>query len=217
MSGCWEGHQACWAAGEGAPAVAAAQGGPAQPAWEWPEGEALAPASSLRGSPVLCKGQLLPLALCGRVSAGKSRLYSWWLTPPPTPLACRFQEKGNLEVLLFSIQSKLRANNRKLYVPREGRSISDINKVAPRGPERGSGPWGPAAHRGPELRGPCPPATTTLPLSLARPGAGWRRPSTSGRWPCGTNSFARKSWSCWPSALTTRLPCGRPGWARTSG
>ncbi|XP_060114613.1 spectrin beta chain, non-erythrocytic 4 [Heteronotia binoei] len=41
----------------------------------------------------------------------------------------RFQEKGNLEVLLFSIQSKLRANNRKLYVPREGRSISDINKA----------------------------------------------------------------------------------------
>nr|XP_056701927.1 spectrin beta chain, non-erythrocytic 4 [Euleptes europaea] len=41
----------------------------------------------------------------------------------------RFQEKGNLEVLLFSIQSKLRANNRKLYVPREGKSISDINKA----------------------------------------------------------------------------------------
>ncbi|XP_054855022.1 spectrin beta chain, non-erythrocytic 4 [Eublepharis macularius] len=41
----------------------------------------------------------------------------------------RFQEKGNLEVLLFSIQSKLRANNRKLYVPQEGRSISDINKA----------------------------------------------------------------------------------------
>lgn len=31
--------------------------------------------------------------------------------------------------MLFSIQSKLRANNRKLYIPREGRSISDINKV----------------------------------------------------------------------------------------
>lgn len=47
----------------------------------------------------------------------------------PVPFACRFQEKGNLEVLLFSIQSKLRANNRKLYVPKEGKSISDINKV----------------------------------------------------------------------------------------
>uniref|UniRef100_A0A8C4KD52 Spectrin beta, non-erythrocytic 4 n=1 Tax=Dromaius novaehollandiae TaxID=8790 RepID=A0A8C4KD52_DRONO len=41
----------------------------------------------------------------------------------------KFQEKGNLEVLLFTIQSKLRANNRKLYVPSEGKSISDINKA----------------------------------------------------------------------------------------
>lgn len=47
----------------------------------------------------------------------------------PVAFAHRFQEKGNLEVLLFSIQSKLRANNRKLYVPKEGKSISDINKV----------------------------------------------------------------------------------------
>ncbi|XP_068935619.1 spectrin beta chain, non-erythrocytic 4 isoform X2 [Petaurus breviceps papuanus] len=41
----------------------------------------------------------------------------------------KFQEKGNLEVLLFSIQSKLRASNRRLYVPREGCSIADINKA----------------------------------------------------------------------------------------
>ncbi|XP_009076363.1 PREDICTED: spectrin beta chain, non-erythrocytic 4-like, partial [Acanthisitta chloris] len=41
----------------------------------------------------------------------------------------KFQEKGNLEVLLFTIQSKLRATNRKLYIPSEGKSISDINKV----------------------------------------------------------------------------------------
>ncbi|XP_050193510.1 spectrin beta chain, non-erythrocytic 4-like, partial [Myiozetetes cayanensis] len=41
----------------------------------------------------------------------------------------KFQEKGNLEVLLFTIQSRLRATNRKLYVPSEGRSISDINKA----------------------------------------------------------------------------------------
>lgn len=32
-------------------------------------------------------------------------------------------------MLLFTIQSQLRAANRKLYVPGEGRSISDINKV----------------------------------------------------------------------------------------
>lgn len=41
----------------------------------------------------------------------------------------RFQDKGNLEVLLFTIQSKLRANNQKLYVPHDGKLISDINKV----------------------------------------------------------------------------------------
>ena len=41
----------------------------------------------------------------------------------------KFTEKGNLEVLLFTIQSKLRANNQKVYTPREGRLISDINKV----------------------------------------------------------------------------------------
>ncbi|XP_065520319.1 spectrin beta chain, non-erythrocytic 4-like isoform X6 [Lathamus discolor] len=41
----------------------------------------------------------------------------------------KFQEKGNLEVLLFSIQSKLRATDRRLYVPSEGKSIADINKA----------------------------------------------------------------------------------------
>ncbi|XP_005351737.1 spectrin beta chain, non-erythrocytic 2 [Microtus ochrogaster] len=41
----------------------------------------------------------------------------------------KFTEKGNLEVLLFTVQSKLRANNQKVYTPREGRLISDINKA----------------------------------------------------------------------------------------
>ncbi|XP_028652270.1 spectrin beta chain, non-erythrocytic 4-like [Erpetoichthys calabaricus] len=41
----------------------------------------------------------------------------------------KFQEKGNLEVLLFTIQSKLRANNQKPYVPSDGKLISDINKA----------------------------------------------------------------------------------------
>uniref|UniRef100_A0A8C4YQG1 Spectrin beta, non-erythrocytic 4 n=1 Tax=Gopherus evgoodei TaxID=1825980 RepID=A0A8C4YQG1_9SAUR len=41
----------------------------------------------------------------------------------------KFQEKGNLEVLLFSVQSRLRAQGRKLYVPSEGRGIADINKA----------------------------------------------------------------------------------------
>ncbi|KAG7231730.1 hypothetical protein INR49_010443 [Caranx melampygus] len=39
------------------------------------------------------------------------------------------QKKGNLEVLLFTIQSKMRANNQKVYTPREGKLISDINKA----------------------------------------------------------------------------------------
>ncbi|KAL5276086.1 SPTBN1 family protein [Megaselia abdita] len=41
----------------------------------------------------------------------------------------KFVEKGNLEVLLFSLQSKMRANNQKPYTPKEGKMISDINKA----------------------------------------------------------------------------------------
>ena len=39
-----------------------------------------------------------------------------------------FEEKGNLEVLLFTIQSKLRAQNLRPYLPREGKLIADINR-----------------------------------------------------------------------------------------
>ncbi|XP_051900167.1 spectrin beta chain, non-erythrocytic 4-like isoform X2 [Pristis pectinata] len=41
----------------------------------------------------------------------------------------KFDEKGKLEVLLFTIQSKLRANNQRPYVPPEGRLISDVNRA----------------------------------------------------------------------------------------
>jgi len=41
----------------------------------------------------------------------------------------KFDEKGNLEVLLFTLQSKMRANNQKPYTPKEGKMISDINKA----------------------------------------------------------------------------------------
>ena len=41
----------------------------------------------------------------------------------------RFEEKGNLEVLLFTIQSKLRAQNLRPYLPREGKLIADINRA----------------------------------------------------------------------------------------
>jgi spectrin beta len=40
----------------------------------------------------------------------------------------RFAEKGNLEVLLFTLQSKERANQQIPYQPREGKMISDINR-----------------------------------------------------------------------------------------
>ncbi|XP_067406754.1 spectrin beta chain, erythrocytic isoform X2 [Emydura macquarii macquarii] len=41
----------------------------------------------------------------------------------------KFQEKGNLEVLLFTIQSRMRANNQKAYTPHEGRLVCDINRA----------------------------------------------------------------------------------------
>lgn len=41
----------------------------------------------------------------------------------------KFVEKGNLEVLLFTLQSKMRANNQKPYTPKEGKMVSDINKA----------------------------------------------------------------------------------------
>ncbi|TKS67942.1 Spectrin beta chain, non-erythrocytic 1 [Collichthys lucidus] len=58
---------------------------------------------------------------------------SYTLSPTPCLLHpvsyTLFTEKGNLEVLLFTIQSKMRANNQKVYMPREGKLISDINKA----------------------------------------------------------------------------------------
>ncbi|KAA3676090.1 spectrin beta [Paragonimus westermani] len=41
----------------------------------------------------------------------------------------KFEEKGGLEVLLFTIRSKLRANNQTSYNPPEGRLIADINRA----------------------------------------------------------------------------------------
>ncbi|XP_037341699.2 spectrin beta chain, erythrocytic isoform X2 [Pungitius pungitius] len=40
----------------------------------------------------------------------------------------KFQEKGNLEVLLFTIQSRMRANNQRVYTPKEGALVADINR-----------------------------------------------------------------------------------------
>jgi len=41
----------------------------------------------------------------------------------------KFMEKGNLEVLLFTLQSKMRANNKTPYFPKEGKTIVDINRA----------------------------------------------------------------------------------------
>ncbi|XP_056283080.1 spectrin beta chain, erythrocytic isoform X2 [Pseudoliparis swirei] len=41
----------------------------------------------------------------------------------------KFQEKGNLEVLLFTILSRMRANNQRVYTPKEGALVADINKA----------------------------------------------------------------------------------------
>ncbi|XP_062862945.1 spectrin beta chain, erythrocytic [Trichomycterus rosablanca] len=41
----------------------------------------------------------------------------------------KFQEKGNLEILLFTIQSRMRANNQKVYTPKEGALVADINRA----------------------------------------------------------------------------------------
>lgn len=41
----------------------------------------------------------------------------------------KFAEKGNLEILLFTLQSKMRANYQKPYLPNEGKMISDVNRA----------------------------------------------------------------------------------------
>ncbi|XP_053553688.1 spectrin beta chain, erythrocytic [Bombina bombina] len=41
----------------------------------------------------------------------------------------KYNEKGYLEVLLFTIQSRMRENNQKLYVPQDGKLVSDINRA----------------------------------------------------------------------------------------
>lgn len=41
----------------------------------------------------------------------------------------KFVEKGNLEILLFTIQSRMRTSNQRMYFPPEGKMISDINRA----------------------------------------------------------------------------------------
>lgn len=41
----------------------------------------------------------------------------------------KFTEKGNLEIALFTLHSRLRANNQRPYIPSEGKTINDINRA----------------------------------------------------------------------------------------
>lgn len=41
----------------------------------------------------------------------------------------KFADKGNLEIALFTIQSRLRANNQRPYVAGEGKTINDVNRA----------------------------------------------------------------------------------------
>ncbi|KAM5129946.1 spectrin beta chain, erythrocytic [Mantella aurantiaca] len=41
----------------------------------------------------------------------------------------KFKEKGDLEIRLFTIQSKMRENKQRVYVPRDGQLVSDINRA----------------------------------------------------------------------------------------
>uniref|UniRef100_A0A6G1SQG5 Spectrin beta chain n=1 Tax=Aceria tosichella TaxID=561515 RepID=A0A6G1SQG5_9ACAR len=41
----------------------------------------------------------------------------------------KFSDKGNLEIALFTIQSRLRANNQKPYTPGDGKTLNDINRA----------------------------------------------------------------------------------------
>uniref|UniRef100_A0A914C484 Spectrin beta chain n=1 Tax=Acrobeloides nanus TaxID=290746 RepID=A0A914C484_9BILA len=41
----------------------------------------------------------------------------------------KFVEKGELEILLFTLQSRMKANNQRPFIPMEGKKIADINKA----------------------------------------------------------------------------------------
>uniref|UniRef100_A0A674GYF9 Spectrin beta chain n=1 Tax=Taeniopygia guttata TaxID=59729 RepID=A0A674GYF9_TAEGU len=57
---------------------------------------------------------------------GQLQAFSAYRTTEKPP---RFEDKGSLEVLLFSLRSRLRANNQRQFVPREGTHSADINRA----------------------------------------------------------------------------------------
>lgn len=42
---------------------------------------------------------------------------------------CRLKEKGNIEVAFFNIQARLKAQHRKMFLPKEGFLIRDIESA----------------------------------------------------------------------------------------
>uniref|UniRef100_A0A914HKK2 Calponin-homology (CH) domain-containing protein n=1 Tax=Globodera rostochiensis TaxID=31243 RepID=A0A914HKK2_GLORO len=82
----------------------------------------------------------------------------------------RFQEKGELEMLLFSLLSRMRANNQRAFLPREGRTISWNN-------------WAPDSTRRPACarRGWGRTSGWSARTISARTWPAWRRPTRSTR------------------------------------
>ncbi|XP_039570876.1 LOW QUALITY PROTEIN: spectrin beta chain, non-erythrocytic 2-like, partial [Passer montanus] len=67
---------------------------------------------------------------------GQLQAFSAYRTTEKPP---RFEDKGSLEVLLFSLRSRLRANNQRQFVPREGTHSADINRAWERLEKAGHG------------------------------------------------------------------------------
>uniref|UniRef100_A0A8C3BIK7 Calponin-homology (CH) domain-containing protein n=1 Tax=Cairina moschata TaxID=8855 RepID=A0A8C3BIK7_CAIMO len=135
----------------------------------------------------------------------------------------KFQEKGNLEVMLFTIQSRMRANNQRVYTPHEGRLVCDINRV--RGPP-GRAPrgdmWLLLGHLG-TLGATFPPVpqgffTLGCPgTGRVRLGAGWVCPGAG--WVCPGAGWVRPGagwvhlWAGWIHRGTVWVHLGA-GWVR---
>jgi len=67
--------------------------------------------------------QQLPNSLSGlKVKLQEFNSYRKQEKPP------KLIEKGNLEVMLFTLQSRMRSCNRNVFSPKEGKTISDVNK-----------------------------------------------------------------------------------------
>lgn len=105
----------------------------------------------------------------------------------------KFTEKGELEVLLFTLQSRMRANNQRPFVPREGKTIAEINRA-----------WESLERAEHERE-----------LALKEELIRWVFCAVGPTEPLAR--LGRRSWSSWRRASTARPACATPGCARTSG